>query len=319
MARPSAGAKGQWVELTNVTAKTIDLDGLVLRDKGTDFWPIPKGVVVPAGKSLVLGASTNPALNGNASVDVAWGFFSLEPDADAVVLEGAGIALDQVVYDVEKGWPLKDGHAMSLTIDKQTTSQNDLPGTWCLASAPFGAGDLGTPGEPNPFCEEVVGEVILTEVLADPVNMSDADGEWLEVYNPGDVGIDLSGWRLEGQDGEVAFLPPGLVVAPGDYLVLARSDDPSKLGTFEPDFVWDAFGLSNTFDTVRLVNAGGLVVDEVSWDATWPLEPGRSAELVPSHYDHLANDAPSSWCSSDAPDYGLGNHGTPGGPPVACQ
>ena len=312
--------QGAWVELTNTSSAVVDLSGLVLRDLGVDYWVIPEGTSIAPDDQLVLGASTNPAINGGAAVDLAWGFFHLDPVADAVLLEGAGITLEAVHYDGSLGWPLLDGASMSLSPDLATVVDNDAPASWCVAEAAYGAGDLGTPGAPNPPCSLVVGTVLITELLADPVNMSDADGEWIELYNPTEVAIDLQGWHLEsGNDLPSPAFPP-LVIGPGDYLILARSPDPSKVGTVVPDHVYgDTIALANTTDSLRLFDAGGLMVDQVAYSSGWPVKPGASAELLTDHYDHVDNDLATSWCKSGGPVYGLGNRGTPGAPPAGCD
>ena len=314
-----AQASGAWLEITNSHDEAIDLEGLALRDHGVDYWPIPAGVSVPAGGRVVFGATANQAFNGGAPVDHAWGFFALDPEADAVVLEVAGLVLDEVVYDAALGWPLLDGHAMSLAPQAQSTVDNDVPGAWCVAESVYGLGDQGTPGQPNDGCALLTGAVLIVEAMIDPVNMSDAEGEWVELYNPGAVTIDLGGWHLEGDDGDDAVLPDGVTIASGQHLLLARSADPSKQGAVQADAVYEGFSLSNVGDVIRLTTATGVLVDTISYDASWPVQPGQSLELSLGGYNDELNDAPSAWCASQGAAYGFGNSGTPGGPPAGCD
>jgi len=310
---------GGWIEVTNLTAEPVELGGLVLRDDGGDFWPIPAGATVAGGERIVLGATDNLQLNGGAPVDLEWSLFSLDPVADEVVLEVAGSVVDRVAYDQDDGWPLLDGYSMALSDDSTDAESNDAPGAWCTGSDPYGDGDLGTPGAPNAPCELLVGTVIIAELMPDPVNMADADGEYVELYNPGPISQDLSGWRLEGSDGDSATLPTPLAIGVDERLLLTRSPDISQGGEVPSDAVYNGLTLSNTADDVFLVHPSGLVIDAVAYDAEWPIVPGRSMELAPDGFDHEFNDLPDFWCASDSPIYGLGNHGTPGFAPGPCD
>ncbi|MDP6945183.1 MAG: lamin tail domain-containing protein, partial [Myxococcota bacterium] len=318
-AQATTSVSGAWVELANLSDETIDLSGLVLRDGGADFWPIPSGTVVGPGARLVFGASANVQINGGVAIDEKWSQFSLDSVADSVVLEVAGSVVDEVVYDQADGWPLLDGHSMALSPEALDVDSNDAPGMWCVGTTPYGAGDLGTPGQPNAACELLVGSVIIAELMPDPINMADADGEYIELFNPGPTGQDISGWRLEGTDGDSATLPTPLAIDVGERLLLTRSPEVSPGSSIVSDAEYDGLVLSNTADDVRLVHPTGLVIDAVAYHAGWPILPGRSLELLEEWLDHESNDDSSAWCASDAPVYGLGNQGTPGAPKGPCH
>ena len=191
--------------------------------------------------------------------------------------------------------------------------------SWCVGSATYGEGDVGTPGDANEACESLVGAVIIAELMVDPVNMSDATGEYIELYNPGPTSQDVGGWRLEGSDGDIAILPSSLPIGVGERLLLTRSEDISQGGGFPTDGVYEGLTLSNSADDVQLVHPSGLVIDALSYDATWPIVPGRSIELEPGSLDHLSNDSPDAWCASDANVYALTNQGTPGSASGPCN
>jgi cysteine-rich repeat protein len=310
---------GGWVEVANMGVTDLELGGLVLRDGGGDFWPIPTGTSLAVGERMVFGAVTNPQLNGGVNVDMKWSVFSLDPVADEVIIDVAGSVVDAVAYDQADGWPLLDGHSMSLSLTATDVQSNDAPGAWCAATSLYGDGDAGTPGAPNDPCELLVGTVIVAELMPDPINMSDAVGEYIEVYNPGPVAQEIGGWRLESDDGDVAVLPSPLPIDVGQRLLLARSDDISQGGGLVPDAVYDGMSLSNTADQVRLVHPSGLIIDAVGYDASWPLVAGRSLELLDGSLDHLSNDTVDAWCTSSSAPYALGNMGTPGESTGPCD
>ncbi|MGV3624870.1 MAG: lamin tail domain-containing protein [Archangium sp.] len=67
---PSTGASGQWVELRNNAAVTVDLGGLQVSSLGSldGGFVIPNGTLVDAGAFLVVGQSTDMQDNGGAIV-----------------------------------------------------------------------------------------------------------------------------------------------------------------------------------------------------------------------------------------------------------
>jgi len=78
--------------------------------------------------------------------------------------------------------------------------------------------------ERNPESEEG-GAVIINEILPDPKG-SDAEGEWIELYNYGSGRIDLSGWKIADFESETrprAFAD-GVRLSAGEYFVVGRAD-----------------------------------------------------------------------------------------------
>lgn len=82
MAQPAVDDSfGEWVEITNVSADTIDLSGCFLADDGRNKAEVPDGVTLAPGAFLVLGRSADTSINGGLSVDVELGAdFTLNDD-----------------------------------------------------------------------------------------------------------------------------------------------------------------------------------------------------------------------------------------------
>ena len=59
--------------------------------------------------------------------------------------------LNAVQWD--SSWPYEEGVAMQLSGNSYSATSNTSKGNWCLATAAFGDGDLGTPGADNPSCD----------------------------------------------------------------------------------------------------------------------------------------------------------------------
>jgi cysteine-rich repeat protein len=140
---------GEWFELTNPTAETFNLSGLILRDEGADWHEIDEAVLVLPGEHVVLGVNGDVSTNGGVEVDHVYSDFALFNGSDQVILEGPGGIVDLVSYDNGATFPDPNGAAM---MTSATAAGNDDGGAWCVATTPLPGGDLGTPGAPNPPC-----------------------------------------------------------------------------------------------------------------------------------------------------------------------
>lgn len=140
----------------------------------------------------------------------------------------------------------------------------------------------------------------ITEVL---YNASNAPGinDWIEVYNPGQVPLVLSGWELCG-DGECISLPNEATLAPGAYAVMCR--DAGEFASFYGDEIQILtefpFGLSSVSEEISLgfpaLNLGDTVI--YSNLPPWPVnvQPGRSIELIS---EELNNDFGQHWVTQE--------------------
>ncbi len=107
--------------------------------------------------------------------------------------------------------------------------------------------------------------VLISEVMPAPVG-DDEDLEFIELYNPGFVEEDLTGWTLTDDGGHAFRLPDGTRIGAGRTLVIARSALPFFLRFgVASDVPTLTLALNDDNDRVRLANARGWVSDEVEW------------------------------------------------------
>ncbi|MGM0575364.1 MAG: lamin tail domain-containing protein [Myxococcota bacterium] len=219
------------------------------------------------------------------------------PDCDGEVVqeyEAAGTCVEgECVYDV--------------------ASTTDCTGTGDVCHQ----GACVEPGSVPPA--PAAGEVIITEVMADPAAVSDADGEWFEIVNLGAGPVDLSACVLES-DGDTAqpIESSGPYPLGADaYLVLGVNGDAGTNGGVTVDYVYAGLQLHNMEDTLAL-RCDGVVVDVILWDSTFPLTSGASIQVDPALSDHEFNDEAEAWCASLLP-FGDGDTGTPGAENHACD
>jgi len=134
--------------------------------------------------------------------------------------------------------------------------------------------------------------------------------DWIELYNPGKVFVDLSGWSLkDNRDDHTFIFPDQTILPPDQYIIVCR--DTTKFSIHFPDVPNTIgncdFGLSGRGDQVRLFSQDRTLVDIVGFNdgPAWPTKPnggGPTLELISPTLD---NSVPVYW----SPSYG---HGTPG-------
>ena len=166
-------------------------------------------------------------------------------------------------------------------------------------------------------------EVVITEIMKDPAQVSDAAGEWIELYNPGPLAVDIEGWVLSDLGSDSVALSnggAGMPVPAGGFAVLSKNGDVATNGGVVVDYVLASTTLSNGDDEVILSLPNGQIVDQVMYDdASWPDEAGRSISLRPSSFDAVSNDDGAAWCASTTPlVVGGSDTGTPGSTNDPC-
>jgi endonuclease/exonuclease/phosphatase family metal-dependent hydrolase len=156
--------------------------------------------------------------------------------------------------------------------------------------------------------------LLISEIMQDPSASDDTMGEWVELYNRGDVGIDINGWTLAdgGSDAHTITNGGALTVPAKGFVVLARSSDSATNGGVAVDYEYNSFTLNNTADEVILLNGSAAEVTRVSYDGgvNFPDPSGASMYLISPDADQNAG---ASWAVSSEPWVGsAGDYGTPG-------
>jgi len=135
-----------------------------------------------------------------------------------------------------------------------------------------------TPSGPNDTADTAAERalVVITEVMYHPVlgALYSDRHEFIELHNAGSAAVNLAGWSF---DKGVSYVFADRALEPGETLVVAvdaaalRDAHP----TLDPEKVvgdWDGT-LSNGGERIRLVDASGETVDELTYDdaSPWPL------------------------------------------------
>ncbi|MDH5380273.1 MAG: CotH kinase family protein [Cyclobacteriaceae bacterium] len=141
--------------------------------------------------------------------------------------------------------------------------------------------------------------VVINEINYNSLNSADP-GDWVELHNPNEGYVDLSGWILsDSDDGHRFRLPEGTVIEGDGYLVLARNRLTfTQIHPTVTNFVGDfKYGLSNTGEHLRLYDKLGNLLDSVNYNVLQPWPElangqGPTLELVDAGMD---NTLAESW------------------------
>lgn len=157
------------------------------------------------------------------------------------------------------------------------------------------------------------GEILITEIMVNPEAVSDANGEWIEIWNATDRELLLNGMTLKdaGSNQHILASAEKLVLPAHAYWVLAKNGDKLTNGGISPDYVYQNFTLSNTADQIILIAPDELLIDQVGYSAGWPVISGSSMELHPDYQSFSGNDQPEHWFPARM-IFGSGDKGSPG-------
>lgn len=139
--------------------------------------------------------------------------------------------------------------------------------------------DTAPEPEPEPSAPTInypVGTLVVNEVV------SDADEEWIEIYNPYNNVIPLAGWTVRDASGKAAALPEQLLG--WDQYVVVRN----PIGK-----------LNNDGDTAELVDPNGVVIDAMTY--------GAGDISAAENPNALARDADGEWRVTTTPTPGSMN------------
>jgi hypothetical protein len=207
---------GEFIELTNIGAETINLN-MVSFTNGIDF-TFPSIDLAP-GEYIVVIQNRNAFEDRYGSnINIAGQYSGRLDNAGERIVLADAIGRTILDFRYKDGWrSLTDGEGFSLTIIDPTHFDLSI---WNIEEAWRASTYLdGSPGQddsgnlPNP------GAVVINEVLAH----SHAEAsDWIELYNTTNTAIDIGGWFLsDSKDALFKYeIAAGTTIGSYDYLVL---------------------------------------------------------------------------------------------------
>jgi hypothetical protein len=325
----------QWFEVKATGSREIDLNHLQLWDQANA--PVPAAVLEPEseeclrlapGGIVVLARMLGKEVNGvsEGSVLAVYPATLLLKPAGYLAIRSKGETIDSHEWK-----EAEDGHS----IQKDPGS-----GDWCSSedqfwSTPGGKPAYGTPGMINSPCKKaptcleagvprpanlpLAGELVITEMFANPAGNDSPNREWLEIYAASSaIGKDVNGISMvvKGEAKGVLGIEGGdCVVLKDGRLVVGKTTNTEANGGVAVDIALPDFILPNSEANVSLVR------EQVLYDTVYYDDPPESAalQLDPASTSKDANDDPENWCAAKTP-YGPGaDMGTPGEENPPCE
>ncbi len=287
----------------------------------------------------------DPYGNGGLFPDYEYAGLTLTNSGGSVSIAISGMLLDDVNNytkpAVGKAWqlgsdtPCLDGHPLD-------PACNDDFSLWCPATEQYGLGDFGTPAASNGVCgggggnegqcfdtlamamrplnPPAPGDLVITEFMANPDVVTDANGEWFEVTVLADV--DLNNLKLFGSanvtpEALAAANPAATMVSAnclaasaGTQVLFARKSDPEVNGGLPPVQHTFGFNLGNASGGITL-GLGDVSLHHIGWTTN---QAGDTAkQLSPDQTTTEHNNADiAPWCTAPG-------MGSPGQPNAVCE
>ncbi len=153
------------------------------------------------------------------------------------------------------------------------------------------------------------GDLIITEVMANPAAASDTTGEWFELHNLTGNSLNLDGLTLSDSSSNLHVINNGgsLSIDPFGYLVLGRSSDKTVNGGYTPDYVYANFVLSNSSDQI-IISSAGVEIVRLEYSTGFAVA-GKSQELTGTVVGFALD---NTNFTSSVNNFGDGDYGTPG-------
>ncbi len=212
------------------------------------------------------------------------------------------------------------GSSDSITIELTITDDTFYEGneTLTFSIENVSGGNSAGAGLPDTFTLTItdndapdVPAIVITEIMLNPDQVSDSNGEWFELFNASGSEVDINGWKISdnGSNSHIINNSVPLIIPPGGYMVLARNSDTTMNGNVTVDYEYgSSFTLGNSDDEIILIMSDSIEVDRVEYDGNWPNPTGASMVLTNLTLD---NNVGANWGTSTEA-YGDGDFGTPG-------
>jgi len=276
MATPASG-QTEWVELFNTLGVEININGWKLVE-GSGKATLLSGVVSAGGYFIFEKSSLNNDGdkiqliddNGQLVDEVSYGNWDDGNISDNAPVSTSGhaiILVDNVYKETEIPTP-NQKNIFQLTVEVPKTTAVETVKTIEPIIAPIKPIETVAIKEPiaeikksEPAVAEISvvkfqfsDQVRVNEILADPTGSDDF--EWIELYNAGDVDVDLFGWTLDDSEGgsQPYKIDGKTIIKAKDYLVFKREET--------------GLALNNSTDAARLLDPNKIIISEIVYANT---------------------------------------------------
>ena len=311
-----ASAFDEWIELYNAGSTAVSLDNWRIRaadgSPSISFTGSLAGVTILPGDYLVL---ENGSQNVTSVMGLVYSAELLDDTGETLYLLDDTSSIVDTVNSNGGAWAAGTGSPDFRTMER-IGNVPDSDYVWVtFDDTPFaldaGGNDIyGTPGTswgftviptgtptntPVPPTTTPTGSLalLINEVAWAGTDASTSD-EWIELYNPSAIAVNLSGWRLKATDGTPNISLKGTIPA-GGYFLLERTDD-----TTVSDIVADQIytgDLGNSYEVLQLLDPSNFVVDTANSNGgLWPA--GSSTTRGSMERRGVIKDSDTAWITN---------------------
>jgi len=230
----NGGTPGDWFELFNSGASTVDVSGWKMKDNDDShaFYIFPAGTAIPSGGYLV--------------VEEAQFVFGLGAADGVRIFDATGALYESYSWTA---------HA-----------------TVTYGRCPNGTGSFSDTATSTKGAANDCGGALLH--INEVESNGGTPGDWFELINTGTVPADLSGWKMKDNDDTHAFyiFPAGTSIPAGGYLVVEEAQFVFGLGAFLTPLLVVALLRKFSLSTTLIILASFAIVPVllglgVNWDA----------------------------------------------------
>ena len=131
-------------------------------------------------------------------------------------------------------------------------------------------------------------QVVISEVMYS-LEGADDKHEWIEIFNSGASGVDLTDWRFNDGSNHKLNVPPekggqgSIVIQAGEYAILTGNADTFLIDhpSFSGTVIDTVMSLNNVSDTLSLINSDSTTEDSVTYTSEQGAdEDGNSLQLI---------------------------------------
>ena len=241
----------EWIELYNTTEEQIILDGWILEAKDGIPKIKLKGKIPPYGFYLL------ERINDNTLPEIAADLIykgGLENKGEYLQLfDNQNNLIDEV--NCSSGW-FAGNKETKQTMERKIIGSGSDSKSWQTSRIPGGTpkakNSKNTNQQNQKQAKKTLGGILFNEILPSPKG-SDAQEEWIEIFNQNTFEVDLSGWLIKDEKGRTKTfkIPEGTKIPPQGYLVFKRPE--TKIV------------LNNKGDILNLFQPNNIKIDQVSY------------------------------------------------------
>ena len=133
----------------------------------------------------------------------------------------------------------------------------------------------------------VLSDILISEIMYNPLG-SDTGKEWIELYNSGELPIEITEWKFRENDVNhgLTLYQGKFIIQSGDFLIIARNGDSfmtNHLG-YSGNIAVSSFSLKNSGEELSILDANLNQVDSVNYSNI--ADEGHSIAVIDYNLDN---------------------------------